>query len=73
MVFKSLLTTPGTMFFTFLASKYEVTHEPLSDDEDDIVEEMQAPVVNHNRGRRTSVSAESMAPSSEKEYIVKYF
>ena len=48
-----------------------VEHEPLSDeeDDDDILEDME-PVINHNRGRRTSVSAESMAPTSEKEYAV---
>lgn len=41
-------------------------HSDDEDDEDDLLEEL--PVVpqnNYNRGRRTSVSAESMAPSTE--------
>lgn len=41
-------------------------------DEDDYEEPEPLPAVtNHNRGRRTSVSAESMAPSTEKEEYVK--
>lgn len=47
--------------------------EAASDDEDEDYEEpAPMPVVtNHNRGRRTSVSAESMAPSNDKEEYVK--
>ena len=49
-----------------------VEHEPLSDEDDDYEEPApMPPVTNHNRGRRTSVSAESMAPSTEKEEYVK--
>lgn len=58
-------------------------HEPLTDDEDDVMEDEDEdededevdqviqnlpPASAINRRRRTSVSAESMAPSSEKEY-----
>ncbi|KAI8915982.1 cyclic nucleotide-binding-like protein [Gorgonomyces haynaldii] len=45
-------------------------HEPLTDDDDDEEEELPElpPPTSHNRGRRTSVSAESMAPSAEKDY-----
>lgn len=44
-------------------------HEPLSsEDDDDVLDELVPVVSSHNRGRRTSVSAESMAPSSDKEY-----
>jgi CRP-like cAMP-binding protein len=55
-----------------------ITQRPANDSDDsdasDDEEEsqappMQAPPVNHNRGRRTSVSAESMAPTTDKEYI----
>lgn len=44
-------------------------HEPTtsSDSEEDLLEELPVPVTStsHNRGRRTSVSAESMAPTNE--------
>lgn len=47
-------------------------HEPLSDDDEDYEEPGSMPlIVNHNRGRRTSVSAESMAPSTANEVYVK--
>ncbi|KAJ3305503.1 hypothetical protein HDV03_001369 [Kappamyces sp. JEL0829] len=63
---------PGT---TETKAEEEPTeHEPLSDnDEDDYEELAPMPVIqnNHNRGRRTSVSAESMAPSTDKEEYVK--
>ncbi|EGF83549.1 hypothetical protein BATDEDRAFT_18644 [Batrachochytrium dendrobatidis JAM81] len=57
-------------------STMQVEHEPFSDDDDAtgsnddmVVESLPPPPTNHNRGRRTSVSAESMAPSADKDYI----
>ncbi|KAH6561616.1 hypothetical protein BASA50_002332 [Batrachochytrium salamandrivorans] len=58
----------------------QTEHEPLTDneeddllpdDEDDIMDPIAhpPPPVNHNRGRRTSVSAESMVPSTDKDYV----
>eukprot|EP00842_Homolaphlyctis_polyrhiza_P006098 jgi/Hompol1/648/HPOL_001481-RA len=46
-------------------------HEPFSDDEEDEAElpPPPPPPANHNRGRRTSVSAESMAPTTDKDYV----
>ncbi|KAI8902129.1 cyclic nucleotide-binding-like protein [Globomyces pollinis-pini] len=53
------------------SSNAPTEHEPLSDDDDD--EDDLPPIVpppNHNRGRRTSVSAESMAPTdADTEYV----
>ncbi|KAI8621947.1 camp-dependent protein kinase regulatory subunit [Chytriomyces sp. MP71] len=40
-----------------------------SDDEDDQPAMPPPPPPNHNRGRRTSVSAESMAPSLDKDFV----
>ncbi|KAJ3294636.1 hypothetical protein HK104_003454 [Borealophlyctis nickersoniae] len=49
-------------------------HEDLHDDDEDDEEEEEEmspppPPTNYNRGRRTSVSAESMAPSLDKDYV----
>ncbi|KAI8927704.1 cyclic nucleotide-binding-like protein [Entophlyctis helioformis] len=47
-------------------------HEPFSDDDDEEEDEMPPPpppTNAHNRGRRTSVSAESMAPTTDKDYV----
>ena len=40
-----------------------------SSDEDDVLDEAPRPPINFNRERRTSVSAESMAPSQDKDYV----
>ena len=53
-------------FFNSRIQQQVTPQEACSDDEDDVMEEVAAlPPQNHSRLRRTSVSAESMAPSQE--------
>ncbi|KAJ3192086.1 hypothetical protein HK101_007082 [Irineochytrium annulatum] len=51
----------------------EEDHDDDDDDEDEEEDDLATapppPPVNYNRGRRTSVSAESMAPTTDKDYV----
>lgn len=47
----------------------EEEDDVLPDDDDEEEADLAPPPVNHNRGRRTSVSAESMAPTLDKDYV----
>jgi cAMP-dependent protein kinase regulator len=53
------------------SEQQETEHEPLSDEDDtyDDDELPPPPPPNANRGRRTSVSAESMAPTTDTDYV----
>lgn len=63
---------PGVIVTGGEDTQVEVEHEPLSDDDEEYEDPAPMPVVsNHNRGRRTSVSAESMAPSTENQEYIK--
>jgi cAMP-dependent protein kinase regulator len=53
-------------------NQQDPAQQPLSESDSDEEEElppMLAPQAQHNRGRRTSVSAESMAPSTDTDYV----
>nr|CAG8469954.1 4876_t:CDS:2 [Entrophospora candida] len=56
---------------TSIASTPTTDYFPDSDEEmyDDEPSDLPAIPINYNRGRRTSVSAESMAPSEDKDYV----
>ncbi|CAG8543635.1 8617_t:CDS:2 [Cetraspora pellucida] len=58
----SMASTPTTDYFPD-------SEEELYDDEPS---DLPAIPINYNRGRRTSVSAESMAPSQDKDYVKIY-
>lgn len=54
-----------------LITSFETLSNPASDasdSDDDVIQEMQAKRASHNRNRRTSVSAESMAPAVDSSY-----